>query len=300
MKKFFSEDITIIIKTFNRKESLIKLLKSIEKLEMTYPIAIADDSEVPYRDEILQLFPDLQISYYNIPFDSGLSYGRNFLLQKINTELFVLCDDDFYFDKRTDIEKARNLLISKDVDILSGVLYNFFKVSNLFDKCLLLTQHLYSKGFSQTYVGTIEKSNDKVRIDIKTRVKCDFIRCDTVHNFFIGKKSSILAMGGWDKDLKLSEHGDFFLRAKEAGIKVGHSSLWGVRHYPVIKKDYISYRRRDYEIMLFDKHNINEWIDDIDNGSTFIRKRVNDSIVIERKYHKNLRGTIRKVYNKLK
>lgn len=121
------KDITIVIKTFNRKESLIKMLTSIQKLASDYPVAIADDSEHSYRDEILAKFPRLSISYFRLPFDSGLSKGRNCLLNNINTELLLLCDDDFVFDSRTDLKKAKQIMLKNNVDILSGVVYNFFK-----------------------------------------------------------------------------------------------------------------------------------------------------------------------------
>lgn len=299
MVNIINTDITIIIKTFNRKEALIKLLKSVEKLKMTYPIAIADDSEKPYKDEILRAFPNMNISYYELPFDSGLSYGRNFLLNHISTGLFLLCDDDFYFDKRADIEGAKQLLLNNDVDILSGVIYNFFKVANNLDKFLMTTQHLYSRGFKQTYVGYFKIEGKVVNLDIKTRSSDDFIRCDTVHNFFIGNKNTILDIGGWDNNLKLHEHEEFFLRAKEKGLKVAHSSIWGARHYPILSKDYIKYRNREPEIKyLFEKYGIEEWIQDVDNGSTFIKKYINNEIVNERIFHDDIRGFFRKMYNK--
>ncbi len=37
--------------------------------------------------------------------------------------------------------------------------------------------------------------------------------CDIVNNFFIARTDAILALGGWDADLKTVEHVDFFLRA---------------------------------------------------------------------------------------
>ncbi len=296
-----NSDITIIIKTFNRKESLIKMLKSIRDSNIKYPIAIADDSEVPYKDEVLSMFPDMKITYYVLPFDSGLSYGRNFLLKNIDTELFLLCDDDFCFDKRTNIERAKELLDKYSVDILSGAIYNFFKVSSTIDKILMYTQHIYSKGFLQTYVGKFILEPRKVTINIKTRVRDEFSYADTVHNFFLGRKTPILKMGGWDETLKLYEHEEFFLRAKSNALMVAHSGAWGVRHYPVITKHYAKYRFRSPELLyLFNKFNVDEWVQIVDNGSTFI-KRINGSDIInERIFHNNIRGKIRKLYNLLR
>ena len=294
------KDITIVIKTFNRKESLIKMLTSIQKLASDYPVAIADDSEYSYRDEILAKFPRLSISYFRLPFDSGLSKGRNFLLNNINTELLLLCDDDFVFDSRTDLKKAKQIMLKNNVDILSGVVYNFFKVKSKLDKLLMQAQHLFSRGFAQTYVGLISENEKEVIIDIKTRIREEFTRCDTVHNFFIGKKTPILNLGGWDERLKLSEHEEFFLRAKHNNLKVGHSGNWGVRHYPLITSDYVPFRGRNYELIVFNAHNIDKITQIVDNGSTFIKIRENNEIKIQRVFHNTVRGTAKKIYYKIR
>lgn len=46
------EDITIIIKTFERYESLGYLLSSIVKMNLPCPVLVADDSEVKRKDDV--------------------------------------------------------------------------------------------------------------------------------------------------------------------------------------------------------------------------------------------------------
>ncbi len=295
-----SRDVSIIIKTFERKESLRDLLLSIRHLGMTYPIIIADDSQTPYKNDILEEFHDLDIDYHTLPYDSGLSFGRNYLLDHVRTEFFVLCDDDFYFDEKTDIEKAREILISEKVDILSGSLFNYFKRSKEKEGWLLKLQKRLGLGFVQTFVGKIQEENRKVIIKIRTRVRERFVRAHTVHNFFIARTETIKAMGGWDPRLKLSEHSEFFFRAKKHGVKVAHSGLWSTRHYPLILPGYQQFRKRDYDILVFDKHQIDLWIEEVDNGSTFIRQRSNDGVTMIRVFHKNLRGMARYMYTMMK
>lgn len=63
----------------------------------------------------------------------------------------------------------------------------------------------------------------------------DFPACravDVVANFFIAKTEKIRALR-WDGDLKLGEHQDFFLRAKQAGLKVATCSDVKVYHKQV-------------------------------------------------------------------
>ena len=49
-------------------------------------------------------------------------------------------------------------------------------------------------------------------------------KCDIVQNFFMAETNAVRQkVAGWDEDLKLIEHADFFMRAKEAGLVVAHT-----------------------------------------------------------------------------
>ena len=98
-------EITIIIKTFERKKSLICLLKSIQKYYPEIPIIILDDSRNNYKNEVMNKFSKLNIEYIVTEFDIGLSEGRNRILRKVKTKYFLLCDDDFEFDERTKLKQ---------------------------------------------------------------------------------------------------------------------------------------------------------------------------------------------------
>lgn len=290
-------EITIMIKTFEREQCLVNILKSIKEQGIFTKILIADDSKYPYQDNIIRTFPELDIEYHVLPFDSGLSYGRNYLLKRIQTPYFLLCDDDFYFDKRTNLEKALRILINNNIDILSGSIYNYIKVKDLKTKVAWWIQSHLGKGFLQTFVAEIKIENACLKSKIKTRVKDHLVYADMVHNFFLAKTKKITQLGGWDADLKMSEHGEFFIRAKEMGLTVAHSGSWGVRHYPIILHNYAQYRKRDYDIYAFNKMGLEKWIDEIDNGSTFIRIKAGGEVLIRRTYHRSVRGIIRKIYN---
>lgn len=82
------------------------------------------------------------IKVLSLPYDIGLSASRNELLkhvfskklllnnqkknlkkyfQKVETEYFVLLDDDFVFTKQTTLNKLLNVMLeNKDLDIVSG------------------------------------------------------------------------------------------------------------------------------------------------------------------------------------
>ena len=109
-----SEKITIIIKTFERPDYLDRLIKSIKTYYPTIPIIVADDSEDP------KIRTDVR--YYALPFDVGVSAGRNFLVKKVKTKYFITVDDDLIFDSETKLENFLRIIENNDIDLLGGTL----------------------------------------------------------------------------------------------------------------------------------------------------------------------------------
>ena len=259
------QKISIIIKTFERPKSLKKLLLSIRNTGYSFPIIIADDSKVDSAIEITGLFPDLNIKYIPIAFDSGLSKGRNVLLSKLTTPYFLLCDDDFVLDKRSDVEKALKCIVENDFDIVGGDFYNYVTVSNLKRLVKLivsepkkLKRYIFNQYETSRYIGNfvINSGECKLLISHKKPIASPH-RCDIVNNFFIANTESIRKIGGWDNDLKLGEHEDFFLRAKQSGLKVAYLDGFGTGHFPIIKSNYKKFRFRanQYKTIFAKKHN---------------------------------------------
>jgi len=229
-------DVSFLIKTLERPEQLINLLYSIRKYQFKGPIIIADDSKVPYKDRILSLFPDLNITYINLPFDTGTAEGRNKMLEQTNTPLFVLCDDDFIFEPRTRIPAMRKMLLENHLDILGGVFmqYNLksrkdrlkFNISKwILQKLNILIPATnifeYHAGFD------VEGNTCRMK---KVPYQDPFTICDMTHNFFIARTDKVKSFGGWNPILKGGEHQNFFIKAKLNGLKVATTRLCGVVH----------------------------------------------------------------------
>ena len=102
------DDVTIAIKTFERPESLKDLLVSIRKFYPQTPIIVADDSKIPYTPQMARDFSNIEC--ISLPFDVGISVGRNAMLKRIKTKYFVLCDDDLLFYEQTMLEKFKKIL----------------------------------------------------------------------------------------------------------------------------------------------------------------------------------------------
>jgi GT2 family glycosyltransferase len=265
--------LSIVIKTFERPDSLNNLLNSIQNLGINYPIIIADDSERSSEQYIMSRFPNLQITYLNLPFDTGLSEGRNILIKNVSTSHFVLCDDDYRFTKKTDLLGAYHCAIDENIDIVGGAYLNYVHIRSLgvFLRQLShprrLTYFFFNRYRISRYIGTFSINNNTCELSISNKepVESPYL-CDLVNNFFVAKTSSVLNIGGWDNVLKMGEHEDFFLRAKKMGLKVAYLPGFATAHYPAIPFDksvYNQYRVRAayYKKLFVEKHKFTHYVE---------------------------------------
>jgi GT2 family glycosyltransferase len=265
--------LSIVIKTFNRPVSLFNLLRSIQRLQMPYPVLIADDSQQSSKGLVLKTFPNLPISYLELPFDTGLSAGRNILVDHVKTDCFLLCDDDYVFDERTDLPGAYRCLAENQIDILGGSYYNYVNIPNLkvFVRQLThprrLLRFFFNRYQTSRYIGRFNITGNRCELLIShNKPQKSPCACDLVNNFFIARTGRVKAFGGWDKDLKMGEHEDFFLRAKQHGLKVAFSNGLGTRHYPFIpvkNSAYNNYRVRaaHFKALFVKKHGFRSYLE---------------------------------------
>lgn len=226
--------LTAVIKTFQRPAALNRLIRSIRKYYPQLAISVADDGFIST--------PRSDVDYLRLPNDVGLSAGRNALLRHIGTPYFVLLDDDLEFTTQTRIERLLELVERGTVDIAAGD-YNRCK------RKLFFTVHRW-----QPFHGTFQFENDELLLVRRAHAKYpDYELHDVVHNFFVGRTAEILALGGWDEELKLNEHVEFFVRAWRQGMRVAYCGDVIVRHWAVRSADYMVYRERDYTRLAAEK-----------------------------------------------
>ena len=92
-----NKKITFIIKTFNRSICLENCLKHIRNLSLSIPIIIADDSLdfIKLKNKkIIKSYSNCK--YITLPFNSGLSKGRNIMVSKVKTPYIFLLDEIFH------------------------------------------------------------------------------------------------------------------------------------------------------------------------------------------------------------
>lgn len=197
--------IAIGIKTFLRENSLFKTLDAIEEyFPFPYRLYIVDDGKISdqkeYRYQQLESNGHMII---RLPYNCGISVGRNKIIENIREEYLLLMDDDIVLQDGESIIHMKNVLDSKEnIGLCSGMLFwengNYVANENYqkglrfeFDKGLL---------FRYPSVKKMHKTNGSL-----------FLYADQVVNFFIAKKA-IFNEVKWDDRIKVEwEHIDFFL-----------------------------------------------------------------------------------------
>ena len=181
-------ELTAIIKTFERPKELRRLVSSIRRFYPNMRIVVVDDSR---ESTILD-----GVETIVMPYDSGVSAGRNRALVAVKTKYTLLLDDDYLFYRKTDFYKALQVMEECiEIDIMGGErvdlpLYRTvdYRVSRLFPVV----------GNSIKPVGS---------------EVCSIPVYDKVANFYIARTER-LRLVGWDDTLKRLDHADFFSRAK--------------------------------------------------------------------------------------
>lgn len=228
------KDTTLLVKTFKRPDILGRLLDSLRDHYPRAHVLVGDDSGESAFEGIKRYGP---LEYLTLPLDVGLAAGRNALVDEAETELVVLLDDDFVFTAETQIERLLAFVRAGVYDVMCGAVRQGGKVMH--------------------YEGTAEIRDHILYLEnIPDDGPC---RVDVGFNFFAARRE-VLADVRWDEVFKLGEHLDFYLRAKQAGVKVGYLARAIMDHLrcPEHTPEYASFRqRRDfYETVFRDKWNL--------------------------------------------
>ena len=249
--------VTAVIKTFERPKCLDRLVRSLHRHYPQMPILVGDDSFNPR--------PRRDVDYVKLPSDMGLSAGRNALLARVRTPYFLLLDDDLEIRRTTSLEKLLTPVAEDRLDLAAGDYLNCKKKLGLF-----------TRRRPQPYHGTFLVEKNRMKLVAGARADGDgFQWCDLVHNFFIARTSKIRAVGGWDADLMLDEHEEFFLRAQRFGVRVGFCADVVAWHWSVRSKAYNSYRFRDFKPLAVAKMGLTEMVDY--NGNVYTASRLSQA-----------------------
>jgi hypothetical protein len=242
--------IAILITTFLRDNLLYKTLQTItDNLPENCIVLIADQG---YADEEKDITIDyyksqIPLELYKLPFDSGLSAARNFLVNKANEmkiPYILMGADSIQFTQKYDFNPIIKFLEQDNKRGIVGFDLDGSKAPWEFD------MELTPKGIKLT-----SSSNYTEFEGIKYK------KVDICRNIFLAKTETMLNL--YDNELKLCEHEDSFLTYKQRGYEVYWTDTISFKRISGnTSEEYQTYRKRlsDYQKILKQKLNISGWV----------------------------------------
>ena len=228
-------DATFLIKTFLRYNLARRAVESIRNFHGDVPIVLVDDSDAPQA--FVREMEKRGVNLIRLPYDSGLSAGRNAGIQAVETERVLILDDDMIVTKDSRLDQLLKLLAHCDV------------------ACGSMRQNNRIIDWQGTYAfpkGGLKLVPFNKRYTVKSGVKCGEV--DFGLNV-LASTPEFLKAHPWDPSLKIMEHTSFFLGLKEAGAKVLFAPDCIVDHKPERTTTYRQFRRRkEFRLRFFDKH----------------------------------------------
>lgn len=195
--------VTVGIKTFNRPDRLEQCLRALSGKHFAR-VLIADDGEASDRQEamIARHASRMPVEVLRLPFDSGLSFGRNALFSNCKSEYLLLLDDD-----QTVPDNISDLARIMDGDrTLGGVSAYLLEEGHL----VCNARDLSFRG--RHLIADIRQQKTARTVDGLRYFCYDFIQIGTLF------RMEAMRNVRWDDEIKIGkEHLDFFVQHKKRG-----------------------------------------------------------------------------------
>jgi len=220
---------TVLVKAYERPDSLRRLVASIRSFYPRIAVLVVDDSEVA-----LDPVPEEITRYLHVPFDTlGLSGGRNFGLRHLDTPYVLITDDDMVFERRTDLGRMLWTLETTRFGIVAG-------------RCLdhdpwrsIRRGYARFEGSAEIVDGALVR-----RLGIARRTADGLPVYDVVAQFFMARVDT-LGVDPWDESLAVGvEHVEFFFAMGKRGVLSTMLPDVVVRHHPTLPPRYHRVRAR--------------------------------------------------------
>ena len=119
-------DVSIICATIERPDLVTRFVNSVRKFYQEIPIIIGDQSRD--QDELASFYKTNNVECLRLPFDCGVAYARNECIKAVKTKFILLCDDDFIFTDKTDINIPLQALEKyPEIGIVTGAVIDHHK-----------------------------------------------------------------------------------------------------------------------------------------------------------------------------
>lgn len=238
--------IAILYTTFLRDKLMEKTITSMLNNRIDNSIILVGDQS-PTKCK-LDIYKENNIHYYELPYDCGLSYSRNYLVEKakeLNCDYCFLTADSIHITDKYNLIPIIDFLEQDDKRGMVG-----------FE---LIGRPSWERDMelkNNNFYLNLPKASP---IKFKGRT---FQKCDIIKNFFIAKTDCLLKVK-WDNDLKLCEHEDYFWRFKQSPYEVWYTDSIKGKYENYKPFEYDKLRRRIYNeflLKLREKYNITGWV----------------------------------------
>jgi GT2 family glycosyltransferase len=238
-----SKQIAIILTSIERDELLFKALRSIlDNIQENWFIIVGYQSDTKTIE-----FSHPQVYIYPLPYNCGISYARNDMVgiaYAMGCEYILLTADSIMFNESI---KDLNFLIQK------------MEEEN-YDLCGMKLQNRIGWEAKLNLISNQAFELDFIDSNQDNRL---LIPCDIVRNFWIAK-TKVLTNVGYDNNLIMCEHEDFFWRVKKLGFKVCCTNFINGLYVKVQNTPkYDTIRQQNFRIgqqRLKDKYSLKNWV----------------------------------------
>ncbi|NJE05718.1 glycosyltransferase [Thermococcus sp. M36] len=225
------KDVTIGLKTFYRTEKLRNTLRSLVGLNVKEVIVADDGPEDPEKEKLYQEMSEyLPLKVIRLPYNSGLAYGRNRIVENTKTPYLLIMDDDMEVLGEQSISILKNILESNKA--LGGVGALLFEKGRIRSGAHNL---IYKRGYIVRDVP--------LDLQIEVADGIPYIRFDQILNAALFRVKCLRDYP-WDDYYKINfEHLDFYWGHKQLGKwKFAVTPAVVFKHYPGGNKTYKKFR----------------------------------------------------------
>ena len=196
------QQLTVVVKTFERAPIARRFVRHAREV-FGGRIVIVDDSRRPMTA------PDEGVDVLALPFDSGVSTGRNAGLAAVRTPYVLMADDDHILTRSVHLDEVLSYLErNPQVDAVA------FTVIEI--------PRLYSIDFGPES-NALFPGHEPLKIPYGTEIDGLRVQAKTAQ-CYVARTDALRAVG-WDDALRMLDHSDLFSRAAGRMVFVQHPTM---------------------------------------------------------------------------
>lgn len=216
------------------------LVRSIRLKYERIKVLIANDGPIKIN-WVPFIRTDPFVEELHLPLDSGLSFGRNVMVNYSTTEFFFLLDDDQELDRTTDFWSLIDGIRYFGYDIVGVRMRNHPGMPEYEKDGILLSR--FASNITAENDGNLTLCVWNENQGPSVYGLRNPLPVHTVLNAFMASVK-MLRKHPWRNELKVNEHMAFFYDAKHDGVKVGYLPSVFINHTP--RKKAPCYREKRY------------------------------------------------------